>query len=147
MIGEGRFEQQQRISESEREKALNTLKEFLRDDERIIFAYLFGSFNEGNTFRDIDIGVYTVSPDKDIEAEIELKRVLTEKTGYPVDISVINNAPPDVKIQVLEGTILICKDKELMTDFIEDAGTQYIEYYHLREIADEAIRKAIYAKP
>jgi predicted nucleotidyltransferase len=146
-MGEGRFGQQQRISESEREKALNTLKEFLRDDERIIFAYLFGSFNEGNTFRDIDIGVYTVSPDKDIEAEIELKRVLTEKTDYPVDISVINNAPPDVKIQVLEGTILICKDKELMTDFIEDAGTQYIEYYHLREIADEAIREAIYAKP
>lgn len=143
---EERFRPKQTVSERQREKILGVLKEFLENNGRIIFAYLFGSFNEGNIFRDIDIGIYITQPDKDIENEIELQRVLTKETGYPVDISVINNAPPDVKIRVLEGTILICRDRELMTHFIEEAGTQYIEYSHLRKIADDAIREAIYAK-
>jgi len=143
---EERFRPKLTVSESQRENILGVLKEILENNEKIIFAYLFGSFDEGNTFRDIDIGIYITQPDKDIESEIKLKRALTEETVYPVDVSVINNAPPDVKIRVLEGTILICRDRELMTDFIEKAGTQYIEYSHLRKIADDAIREAIYAQ-
>jgi predicted nucleotidyltransferase len=143
---EEKFRPKLTVSESQRENILGVLKEILENNEKIIFAYLFGSFDEGNTFRDIDIGIYITQPDKDIESEIELKRVLTEETDYPVDVSVINNAPPDVKIRVLEGTILICRDRELMTDFIEEASTQYIEYSHLRKIADDAIREAIYAQ-
>jgi predicted nucleotidyltransferase len=38
---------------------LETIKEVLSRDERVIFAYLFGSAKKGKKFNDIDIGIYS----------------------------------------------------------------------------------------
>ncbi len=44
-----------------------------KKEENIIFAYLYGSFLNGISFRDIDIGIYLdKANEKDIE-ELELR--------------------------------------------------------------------------
>jgi predicted nucleotidyltransferase len=134
------------ISESQKREIFKQLKAFLENDKKIVFAYLFGSFIEYNIFRDIDIGIYITEIENEIEIEMELKRKLSDKIGYAVDISVINNAPPDVKLKILSGKLLLCKDRELMTDFIEEAGKHYIEYSHFQEVAMDAIVEAVHAK-
>ena len=42
----------------DKEKLLKLLKEVLANDERVIFAYIYGSFVKEQSFRDIDIGIY-----------------------------------------------------------------------------------------
>lgn len=47
-----------------KEKIINLIKNLLKKDERIVFAYLYGSFITDENFRDIDIGVYVYNADK-----------------------------------------------------------------------------------
>lgn len=48
------------ITEGEKKDIISAVAPFLKRDERIIFAYIFGSFVDPEMpfFRDIDIGVY-----------------------------------------------------------------------------------------
>jgi len=42
----------------EREVTLKLIQEVCKQDERVVFAYAYGSFTHGKSFRDIDIGIY-----------------------------------------------------------------------------------------
>ncbi|WP_353683694.1 nucleotidyltransferase domain-containing protein [Thermodesulfovibrio sp. 3907-1M] len=46
------------IPEEEKRKISNIIKSELEEEDRIAFAYLFGSFIENAYFRDIDIAVF-----------------------------------------------------------------------------------------
>jgi predicted nucleotidyltransferase len=43
---------------TERESTLKLIREVCRQDERIVFAYAYGSFTRGISFSDIDIGIH-----------------------------------------------------------------------------------------
>ncbi len=46
------------IDEKEKSRIIAELKKFLEQEDSIVFAYLYGSFNQGNHFNDIDVAVY-----------------------------------------------------------------------------------------
>jgi len=136
---EKRFFKEHRIDEEGRKGIVEIIKDYLSDKKDIIFAYIHGSFAEGSSFKDIDIAIFRGKPINTIEFESDLSYELTEKTGYPVEVRVINNAPVAFQMAVLrKGRLLLSRVDDVRTDFIENVGRRYREYTHFRNIVLEA---------
>lgn len=72
---------------------------------------------------------------RDIELESDLSYELTDKTGYPVEVRIINNASIAFQMAVLrKGRLLISKANNVRTDFIENTSRRYREYSHFRNL-------------
>ena len=101
-------------------------------------AYLHGSFVTSESFRDIDVGLYTRER-SDFSYESDLSFDLSKATGYEVEVRVINEAPVAFQMAVIrEGLLLFSMDDDTRTDFIEDVSRRYREYAHFRNIFMEA---------
>lgn len=128
----------------------NTIKqqisEYLLKQEDIVFAYLFGSFSDRETFRDIDVAVYT-------RGELELLRLgrlqseLSGLVGVETDILVLNNLfrtdPAFVYEVVTSGEVLFSCDDERHTTFKKDVFLRYFDTQSLRESVDKAFDKRL----
>ena len=105
----------------------------------IAFAYIHGSFVTAESFRDIDVAIYT-SESRDFQYESDLSYELSAATGYDVEVRIINNAAVAFQSGAIEsGKLLFSRNETLRTDFIEDVGRRYIEYAHFRNIFMEAV--------
>ncbi|MFN3395247.1 MAG: nucleotidyltransferase domain-containing protein [Thermodesulfovibrionales bacterium] len=121
------------ITEDEKKDIISSVGSFLERDERIIFAYIFGSFVDPEMpfFRDIDIGVYVRDYKErdretyEIELPLELQR--SSEYKYPFDIIVLNRADIFLIKNVIEGELLFTKDEDLWSDFVEKALLRYID--------------------
>jgi uncharacterized protein len=104
------------------------LKSALRDTEGIAFAYLFGSFLNQETFRDIDLGIYLEESSYRRRTEIveELYGNL-EGVFEPVDIRILNEAPPSFLYHVLRGELLELCDEELHARIFETTVRTYLD--------------------
>lgn len=132
---EKRFFKENKIDEEARERIIKIIKNYLSDKKDVLFAYIHGSFAEGCRFRDIDLALFMKIPEKELELESDFSYELTEKTGYPVEVRIINNASVAFQMAVLrKGKLLLNRDDNFRTDFIEDVGRRYWEYSHFRNI-------------
>jgi predicted nucleotidyltransferase len=115
-----------------------TLKESLQKREEILFAYLHGSFVEGRLYHDIDVAVY-VTPEllNQVDAfdyEMNLSTHLTLSLHAPTDVHILNRAPLGFRHSALQGELVFARDEELLTDYIEQVGWDYIQFvHHIRE--------------
>ena len=117
------------------------ISEYLYKQEDIVFAYLFGSFPVGETFRDIDVAVYT-------GGELELLRLgrfqaeLSGLVGVETDIIVLNNLyktdPAFAYELVTTGELLFSRDHERHTMFKKDVFLRFFDTQPLRESVDKA---------
>lgn len=132
---ERRFFKENLIDEELRERIIEIIKSHLLGREDVSFAYLHGSFAEGNRFRDIDVAIFMRDPVREMEVESDLSYELSEKTSYPVEVRIINNASVAFQMAVLrKRKLLLSKEDDVRTDFIEDVGRRYREYSHFRNI-------------
>ncbi|NWF94266.1 MAG: nucleotidyltransferase domain-containing protein [Syntrophaceae bacterium] len=121
----------------DKEKILDLLKKALAKDERVIFAYAYGSFIREESFRDIDVGIYAKNPEEnpfvissDIKTRLsrEVKRENGDLTADRFDIQILNHAPFTFLKRVFkEGILLIDHDPELRTDLVEYVSLKYRE--------------------
>lgn len=132
---EKRFFQENKIDEGLRERIIETIKSHISGKDDVIFAYLHGSFAESGRFRDIDLAIFIRKPGREIEIESDFSYELTEKTGYPVEVRIINNASVAFQMAVLrKGRLLLSREDDVRTDFIENVGRRYRVYSHFRSI-------------
>jgi hypothetical protein len=132
---EKRFFKENKIDEKRREQIIRRIKDYFLDKDDVVFAYLHGSFIESLKFRDIDIAIFVKNPVREIELESDLSYELTDKTGYPVEVRIINNASIAFQMAVLrKGRLLISKANNVRTDFIENTSRRYREYSHFRNL-------------
>ena len=123
------------------------IQEILKHDERVIFAYLFGSFILGEDFRDIDIAIYVTEKGvKDpfgftSDLKIAISKKIEEYGGLTVvpdrvDIALLNNASLTFQMEVLtKGILLVDKDYDLRTTLIEAVSNKYRDYEQLQKEA------------
>jgi hypothetical protein len=122
-------------------KIINTLKK----ERGIIFAYLFGSFLDGLSFRDIDIGIYMEksSPEKTFDYELGLDLKISKACNLPfdiIDVKVLNFAPQPFLNSIFKGgKLLFYRNEELLSDMIENSSlfalaNEYISNQSLREL-------------
>jgi len=99
-----------RLSGPERGEVKRKLLEALLPREEVLAALIYGSFISSPVFRDIDVGVLTggkVSYKELPYYEETLSDELSRIIGIPVDVRVIDYAPPWFRAKVLEGEVLL----------------------------------------
>ncbi len=119
---------------------------FLKTKEYILFAYIFGSFFSGKSFNDIDMGIFVSheKPDSLLSLELKIERELGDILHIPVDVRIINNAPPSFVYNVLKsGTVIVDNNESLRTDFEALVIKKYFDFKHLR---NEYLREIINAE-
>jgi predicted nucleotidyltransferase len=116
----------------------HTLKRLIREQEEILFAYIHGSFVEGRPYHDIDVAIH-IAPEiltkVDVfDYEMDLSTRLTLSIHVPVDVHILDQAPLGFRHSVFQGELLFTRDEELLTDYIERVGWDYMQFaYHIRE--------------
>src|SRR3972149_11733722 len=89
-------------------------KKVLRDDNNVIFAYLFGGLAEGKVspLSDIDIAVFLKPTHDVVEYKLGLFERLADSLGTSeIDLVILNTAPIRLTGRILQKTdILIDKD-------------------------------------
>ena len=97
----------------------------------VVFAYLFGSTVTGQgwkTVKDVDVAVW-FRPDYKLEEGERLREELAKHLGTPVDIVVLNEAPPLLRYEILRnGRLIFCSDED---ERIEREVRMLLEYYDL----------------
>jgi len=127
------------LSEEEKEKIIELLREHLLKQEEVVFAYLHGSFTEDRPFRDVDIAVYVKGRVPQFYEE-ELEEELSRLIGLPVDVRLLNNAPVTFRFRAIGGLLLFSRDERARCDFEEMAMREYHDYsYYLRMYRREAL--------
>ncbi|MDL1956171.1 MAG: nucleotidyltransferase domain-containing protein [Candidatus Desulfofervidus auxilii] len=123
------------LSNKNKQKLLKQLKEFLKKKKEIQFAYLFGSFKEENTFRDIDVAVYlTHLKDLAIDYELELEVLLQNKFNYPFDVRILNRAPLSFCYEVIKsGILLFSSNDEIRAEFEEYVILMYLDFAYYQK--------------
>ncbi|MFH0925086.1 MAG: nucleotidyltransferase domain-containing protein [bacterium] len=113
------------------------IKDTLKNDERVIFAYLYGSSLSNNIKipRDIDLAVYVVDKKDAFIVSSDLKVKLSKTTNIPpdsFDVRIINDLLSSIDAfslfylkDVLEGEVLVDKDFHLRANYIERYSLKY----------------------
>jgi predicted nucleotidyltransferase len=122
---------------AEREITLKFIQEVCRQDERVVFAYAYGSFTQGTSFRDIDIGIYVKETEEDpfaITSDIKIvlshvaKKGGLKFTADQFDVKILNQAPFTFLKRIFkEGILLVDRDPDLRTDLVEHVSLKYRE--------------------
>ena len=118
-------------------EVLDLIRDVLIREEKLIFAYVYGSFVKEQTFRDIDIGIYVKAPEENpfvisSDLKTELSRYARNEnldfTADQFDLRIINHAPFTFLNRVFkEGILLVDHDPELRTDVVEYVSLKYRE--------------------
>ena len=124
------------------------LTEILGKQKDIVLAFLFGSYQKGEitSFSDLDIAIFFTAM-RDFYGLNALKQEISEMSGLEVDIVVLNNASPVIKMQVLKnGALLVNRDRKAYNDFFIHTVNEYDDLKRTRkEIEDNILRGRIYA--
>ena len=133
------------MNQADRQKIVEKAKKVLFNEKKIVFAYIFGSFLNSPSFRDIDAGIYLDNiAQKDVfDRELETAKKTSEACDLPVDfidIKILNFAPSHFLNNVFKnGTILFYKNEKLLSDMIEETSlnsvaNEYLAYQSLKEL-------------
>jgi len=89
----------------------------------VLLALVYGSFTRRSFFRDVDVAVYTGGlADDPLRLETLLCAELSRAVGLPVDVRVIDEAPPLFKLRVLrEGVVVHEKLRGARTLLLKEA--------------------------
>jgi predicted nucleotidyltransferase len=119
------------------------IREFLDKRGEVSLAFIFGSFAEGrlNKESDVDIAIlFRVEPD--ISTLTDIMNGLSVIVKRDVDIVVLNNASPIIRMQVLrKGRILKKVDERIYCDFYLRAVKEYDDIKIIRRAQEENILK------
>ena len=86
------------------------LREALGERREILLAVLHGGFASSKVFRDVDIAVYTgyrVKYEDEPLYTLELSEELTRLAGLPVDVHLLDYAPPGFQVEALRKCIVL----------------------------------------
>ncbi|MEM4455095.1 MAG: hypothetical protein QXT28_10315 [Thermofilaceae archaeon] len=96
----------------ERRGVLELLRGLLQERGEVLLAVVHGGFASSNIFRDVDVAVYTgyaVSYDSEPVYVDELRETLEERAGLPIDVQLLDYAPPSFRLAALRGILLFEK--------------------------------------
>ncbi|HDR16027.1 MAG TPA: nucleotidyltransferase domain-containing protein [Desulfobacteraceae bacterium] len=123
------------ISETSRKHLSATVAARLAElSDKILAAYVFGSFIEGKPYSDMDLGLLMLNdPPNPVVFEIEIETELEKITGCPVDIRILNGAPLSFCQQVIRnGEVILDSDPDTRADFEGRTLKKYFDFSRFR---------------
>jgi len=125
-----------------------TLKDYFKDKEKILLAFIFGSAASGclTEESDVDIAVLFSGP-PDFAEVLKIRDSVSEATGREADIVVLNDSSPVIRMQVLKrGKLLASREDAVYNDFFVRTVKEYDDLKYVRKEAEENILEGrIYA--
>lgn len=124
------------------------IEEYLSDREDVIFVYLFGSFADKDSFRDIDIALY-MDPHPEMIRFGKLQAELDSLLEPKVDLVLLNDIParnPAFAYEILsKGMLLLSRDRDLHTAYKSRAYQRYFDTAYLRKQFESAFGQRLKA--
>jgi len=114
---------------------IDSIVNVLSEDDRIVFAYLYGSAARGGEGNDIDIAVYLAEHADFLQLSADLKIALHKKTGLSpetFDVRVLNGLAEQGDVFGLLYLKNVLSDNRLLIDRDPDARSDFLERYGLR---------------
>lgn len=127
------------VNQKEKEKIIKKIKKTLFDQKEVIFGFIFGSFLDAPSFRDIDIGVYLedIKEDEVLNYELKLSKKIAETLNLHFDlieVKVLNFAPSPFLNNIFKrGQLLFSRDEKILTDLIENTSLDALANTHLSQ--------------
>ena len=106
-----------RLSHEKKQELIKKIRGFLNKYDEILLAVIYGSFIRSESIRDIDIAVFTrykIPYNKVEEFEDTLSRAIEEEVGLPIDLKIIDYAPPWFHIKALDGIVVLEKSSAMV---------------------------------
>lgn len=128
----------------ELEEGLDRIRSALEKRREVLVAFFHGSGAEGEPFHDLDVAVVvdrSEAPEaEDLRYSLHLADDLSQVAGYPVDVQVVNDAPPAFRDRVSRGRVLSCRSRDALVRFRERAWDEWFDFRpvaraYLREMA------------
>jgi predicted nucleotidyltransferase len=119
-------------------KSINTIRQVLANNPSVVFAYLYGSFLDSETYQDIDVAIYSATDSDPFRLSVDLKIALAEETKEnpdTFDVRVINHLLDKGDVFALvylrdvlsRGELLVDKNFNERASFIESFSMKYRE--------------------
>jgi predicted nucleotidyltransferase len=132
----------------QREEIIQKIKQAFLKERDVIFAFVFGSFLDAPSFRDIDIGIYMKDYKKSsgeiFDDELRFSIIAAETCGLSfslIEVKILNFAPTNFLNNIFKsGQILFSRDEKFLTDIIENTSLNAIANEH---IARQSLREFI----
>jgi predicted nucleotidyltransferase len=117
-----------RLTSREKAHVTSALQDLLAFREEVLFAYLHGSFINGNKFRDIDVAVYLngrLTRRASLQYQVTLAKDLSRALRLPIDVTVLNVAPLGLRHNAVSGRVLLCRENGTRTHFADGVCQHY----------------------
>lgn len=90
---------------------IEKLIEYFGSQDNVVFAYLFGSYAEGKMREgsDVDVAIYIIgiSEDEYLKFKLKYKGELENILKLPVDLIIMNSAPPLLNHEIFKNGIIL----------------------------------------
>ena len=129
------------------EQIERTLRLFFAKEENIRIAFLIGSFATGKSRPDSDVDVAVLFGRIPDHMEIlDLRERLSEGLKRDIDLVILNEAGPIIRMQALKTGIRLRAEKGTYEDFFVRTVNEYEDLKQIRAPIEEAVlRRKIYA--
>ena len=122
------------VSQARKQQIEEAVIKLLSAKEEVRFAFLFGSFiadaeDAPLPFHDVDVGVFLrgLKKKESVYYALDLADELSLSAEAPVDVRVLNFAPVTFLFHVVRGKLIIDKDEEDRSDFMEYVVRHYLD--------------------
>ena len=130
-------------SRTQNDVRIERLETALGAHDEVAVAYLFGSAarGEGGPGSDLDVAVLLASPPpRTLRYRARLMEELTRACGVPVDVVLLDEAPPALAGRVVqEGQLMLSRDESARVRFETDALRRYFDTAPLRRELDRGL--------
>lgn len=113
-----------RIDAEAREGLVTCMHRVLSGYPDVRFGVVFGSFLDAESFRDIDVGIWTTGSARS-RLDLELATTLTAQLGMPIDVRRLNDAPVPFLFHALRGRAVAVRDEVFLADLMERTARDY----------------------
>ena len=129
------------------EQIKRTLRLFFKKEDNIRLAFLIGSFATGKSRPDSDVDVAVLFGRIPDHMEIlDLRERLSEGLKRDIDLVILNEAGPIIRMQALKTGIRLRAEKGDYEDFFVRTVNEYEDLKQIRAPIEEAVlRRKIYA--
>lgn len=119
---------------------LSILKEFFKDREDIIMAFLFGSVAKGKSMKESDIDIAVYFKNYDEKLVFKLWNDLEDLLKKDVDLVVLNIANATIAWEALRGEKIVVNDENFYLNYMlnvsmeaEDFREVVLDIYKIRQ--------------
>jgi predicted nucleotidyltransferase len=124
---------------------IDALRRVLEHDDRVAYALLFGSMARGTSHAqsDVDVAIGTRGASLDVFAIGDLTARLESAAGRPVQLVLLDTAPPGLAYRIFrDGQRIFVRDEAALKNRLARAILEYLDFKPVEEMLTRGVLRA-----